>query len=75
MMSMLISVHKHQQQLEDKVNELGSTLNKRMDDLMEMSSTMDKEIVELTSIVNKKLSSNDPYLEPQKRVEDKVDDS
>ena len=73
-MSMLISVHNHQQLLEDKANELGSTLNKRMDELTEMSSTMDKKIVELTSTVNKKLSSNDPYLEPQKRVEDKVDE-
>jgi len=58
MMGMLISVHEHQQQLEDKLNVLGSTTTKRMDDLAGMAGTMDKEIAELTSTVNKKLMTS-----------------
>jgi len=49
-----------QQQLEDKVDELSIVMNNKID--------------ELSNMVNEKVSNNDMHSEPQKRVEDKVDE-
>jgi len=59
MMAMMMKMYECQQQLEFKVDELAGNMNKKIDDL--------------TNTVKEKISNSDLDLEPQKRVEDKVD--
>jgi len=65
MLSMLISVQDYQQQLEGKINALGSMMEKRMDDLSEM-------VFSKLDIRHSQDSDNAEM--SQKRVEEKVDE-
>ena len=60
MMAMMMKMYECQQQLVNKVDELSSVMNNKID--------------ELSNMVNEKVSNNDMHSEPQKRVEDKVDE-
>ena len=65
MMKMLMSLHEHQQKLDDKLNSLDIKMSTRMDDLMETVNN---------KLDNKELQVSDNVEVSQKRVEEKVEE-